>query len=154
MDTDKAAKTRILALDYGVRRIGVALSDETNTIAFGKDVLVNDDKLFEKISRIVRENKVGRIVIGYPLSLKGGKTAQTIDVEKFELQLNNFFSKFNLQVDIVRCDERFTSKMAQDSMLHSGMKKKKRQDKSNLDIISASLILQSYLDSMKRKMMK
>lgn len=149
MKSDKTPRGRILALDYGVKRIGVALSDETNTIAFGKEVISNDSKLFEKIDRIVLESGVGRIVIGYPLNLKGLKTAQTIEVEKFELQLNDFFSKLEKEVDIVRYDERFTSKMAQDSMIQSGMKKKKRQDKSNLDIISASLILQSYLDSMK-----
>jgi len=149
LKSDKTPRGRILALDYGVKRIGVALSDETNTIAFGKEVISNDSKLFEKIDRIVLESGVGRIVIGYPLNLKGLKTAQTIEVEKFELQLNDFFSKLEKEVDIVRYDERFTSKMAQDSMIQSGMKKKKRQDKSNLDIISASLILQSYLDSMK-----
>ena len=149
MESDKTPPGRVLALDYGAKRIGVALSDETNTIAFGKEVISNDSKLFEKIDRIVLDSGVGKIVIGYPLNLKGLKTAQTIEVEKFELQLKDFFSKLGKEVDIVRYDERFTSKMAQDSMIQSGMKKKKRQDKSNLDIISASLILQSYLDSMK-----
>jgi putative Holliday junction resolvase len=149
LNDNQTRVARIIALDYGTKRVGVALSDETNSIAFGKEALRNDEKLFEKIAAIVKEYGVRKIILGYPLNLKGDRTRQTEEVEAFEFKLKNFFRNINKEVAVIRYDERFTSKMAQDSMILSGMKKKKRQVKSNLDIISATLILQSYLDSMK-----
>jgi putative Holliday junction resolvase len=142
---------RIMGIDYGSVRIGVAMSDETNTIAFGKEALLNDNVCFKKIADLVRKNDIVRIVLGYPLNLKGIKSEQTLDVERFEVKLKDYLDK-NLPgktVEIILWDERFTSKMAQESLLQSGMKKKKRQQKSNLDIISSALLLQSYIDSMK-----
>ena len=141
-----------MGIDYGSVRIGISVSDETNTIAFGKDVFDNDKNCFPKITGIVKQNGIGKIILGYPLNLKGNKSPQTLKVEEFEAKLRNYLdnSLGEGSVQIIRWDERFTSKMAQDSMLESGMKKKKRQQKSNLDIISAALLLQSYLDSMKK----
>jgi putative Holliday junction resolvase len=142
---------RIMGIDYGSVRIGVAMSDETNTIAFGKEALINDNVCLKKIADLVRKNDIVRIVLGYPLNLKGIKSEQTLDVERFEVKLKDYLDK-NLPgktVEIILWDERFTSKMAQESLLQSGMKKKKRQQKSNLDIISSALLLQSYIDSMK-----
>ena len=140
---------KILGIDYGSKRIGIALSDETKTIAFGKTVLLNQPDLCNSLLNIIQSEKVEKIVIGYPVNLKGQKTAQTIEVEKFEQELKNFLMKEKLDIDVFRWDERLTSKMAQDSLLVSGMKKKKRRDKSNLDIIAAALLLQSYLDANK-----
>lgn len=141
-----------MGIDYGSVRIGISVSDETNTIAFGKDVFDNDKNCFPKITGIIKQNGIGKIILGYPLNLKGNKSPQTLKVEEFEAKLRNYLdnSLGEGSVQIIRWDERFTSKMAQDSMLESGMKKKKRQQKSNLDIISAALLLQSYLDSMKK----
>ena len=146
------ASNKVMGIDYGSVRIGISFSDETNTVAFGKDVLTNDAGCIEKITGIVKQNSIGKIVLGYPLNLKGHKSPQTTKVEEFEAKLRNYLNKSLGEgtVQIIRWDERFTSKMAQDSMLESGMKKKKRQQKSNLDIISAALLLQSYLDSMKK----
>ena len=75
-----------------------------------------------------------------------------LKVEEFEVTLKNYLNTSFREgsVNVIRWDERFTSKMALDSMFESGMKKKKRQQKSNLDIISAALLLQSYLDGMKK----
>ncbi len=137
-----------MGIDYGSKRIGISLSDETKTIAFGKTVFENDDKCLPKILDFILNNKVSKIILGYPISLKGEKTIQTLDVESFEDKLKSFL-KNDLgkeNVEIVRWDERYTSKMAGDSMLRSGMKKKQRQNKSNLDIISSAILLQSYLD--------
>ena len=141
-----------MGIDYGSVRIGISVSDETNTIAFGKDVFDNDKNCFPKITGIVKQNGIGKIILGYPLNLKGNKSPQTLKVEEFEAKLRNYLdnSLGEGSVQIIRWDERFTSKMALDSMFESGMKKKKRQQKSNLDIISAALLLQSYLDSMKK----
>ncbi|MGH2574871.1 MAG: Holliday junction resolvase RuvX [Ignavibacteria bacterium] len=140
-------KNRILGIDYGSKRIGIALSDETNSIAFGKNAIDNDEKCLDEISGFIKDNNVSTVLLGYPLNLKGDKTRQTLEVESFEKKLDRHFTKsLNHLVTIIQWDERFTSKMAFDSMLQSGMKKSKRRDKENIDIISASLMLQSYLD--------
>ena len=144
---------RVLGIDHGSVRIGIALSDETNTIAFGREVIENNIKSFDKLKSIVVSNNVSDIILGYPLNLKGEKTRQTLEVEAFEEKLKSLFSPGgNFNITIKRWDERFTSKMAADSMIESGMKKKNRQKKSNLDLISAALLLPSYLDSMKLKL--
>jgi putative Holliday junction resolvase len=138
---------KILGLDYGSVRIGLALSDETQTIAFGKEVLHNQTALLNTLQKMIQTEKITQIVLGYPLNMKGEKTKQTLEVEKFEESLKEFLLKNNIEINIIRWDERLTSRMAESSIITSGMKKKKRRDKGNLDIISAALILQSYLDS-------
>lgn len=140
-----------MGIDYGSIRIGISLSDELKIIAFGKEMVLNNKNSLPRLIDIIKKESVSRIVLGYPLNLKGEKTPQTVEVENFESNLRNYLdSKLeNNSIEIIRCDERFTSKMAQDSLISSGMKKKKRQDKSNLDIISSALLLQSYLDSQK-----
>jgi putative Holliday junction resolvase len=144
--------SKILGIDYGAVRIGIAVSDETGTIAFGREVIDNNSKAVDKIKDLLVTEKIENIVLGYPLNLKGEKTPQTIEVESFEEKLRKYFTGPPFQnITICRWDERFTSKMAADSEFESGMKKKKRQDKSNLDIISAAILLQSYLDSKKNK---
>lgn len=147
--THRGGKT--LGLDYGNVRIGIALSDETGTIAFGKNIVDNSPSCFKILLDIINREGIKDVVLGYPLNLKGQKTSQSLEVEKFENEFNYFLNKADVSVNIIRWDERLTSKMAQSSLLESGMKKKRRQDKSNLDIISATLILQSYLDSEKIK---
>lgn len=143
---------KILGIDFGLVRIGVALSDETQTIAFGKEIIPGDKKAIDKLKKIILEESVTSVVLGYPLNLKGEKTNQTLEVESFEQRLRSAFSAVELkEINFVKYDERFTSKMAADSMIESGMKKKKRRDKSNLDIISAAIMLQGYLDSLKNK---
>jgi putative Holliday junction resolvase len=144
--------SRVMGIDYGSVRIGISLSDESFSIAFGKEAIVNDSNCFKKIADLAKKNGVQRVVLGYPLSLKGTKTSQTLVVEDFEKKLGEYFSRSfgKTSIEIIRWDERFTSKMALNSMIESGMKKKHRQNKENLDIISAALLLQSYLDSLKK----
>lgn len=136
---------RILGLDYGKVRIGIALSDESRKFAFGKEFILNNNETLHRILSIIKSENVSAIVIGYPLSLKGNKTAQTLEVIEFENKLKEFIN--NEEVKIIRWDERFTSLIARNSLIESGMKKKKRQQKGNIDIVSAALLLQSYLDS-------
>jgi putative Holliday junction resolvase len=143
----KKAIGKILSIDYGSRRIGIALSDESRTIAFGREAIPNNSETLRKIIEFVESNDVSGIVLGYPLNLKGLRTPQTEEVERFERKLSESLEQSNFsRIEIVRWDERLTSKAAQHSMLQSGMKKSRRKDKSNLDIISATLLLQSYLD--------
>ncbi len=144
---------KILGIDHGAVRIGIAVSDESSSIAFGREIFLNNKDIFVKIKKFISDEHINQIVIGYPLTLKGERSEQTLAVEKFETDLKNALSEspFN-KITIIRWDERFTSKMAGDSMLESGMKKKKRQQKGNIDIISASLMLQSYLDSRKKNL--
>ncbi len=141
---------KIMGIDHGAVRIGIAVSDESSSIAFGREIILNNKDVFERIKKFISDEHITQIVIGYPLTLKGERSEQTIAVERFETDLKKSLSKppFN-NITIIRWDERFTSKMAGDSMLESGMKRKKRQQKGNIDIISASLMLQSYLDSRK-----
>jgi len=138
---------KVLGLDYGKVRIGIALSDESQTFAFGREFIQNDNKTLSKLKSIIESENVTKIILGYPVNLKGDKTRQTVEVEKFEERLKSI--TLPLRIEIVRWDERFTSKMAEDSLIESGMKKKKRQIKGNVDIVSAALLLQSYLDSIK-----
>jgi putative Holliday junction resolvase len=138
---------RVLGIDYGSVRIGIALSDDSNKIAIGKELIPNDSHLLQKLFEFIKQNNVGTIVLGYPLTLKGTKSAFTLKTEKFETELHSYLSEKNFNIPIIRWDERLTSKMAEKSIIDSGMKKKKKKDKGSLDIISAVLILQSYLDS-------
>lgn len=144
---------KILGIDHGIVRVGIAVSDESSTIAFGREVLPNNNEIFKRILKYINEENISLIVIGYPLTLKGERSEQTKEVEKFEAELKKVLKETQFSnTGIIRWDERFTSKMASDSMLESGMKKKKRQQKGNLDIISASIMLQSYLDSRKKEL--
>jgi putative Holliday junction resolvase len=140
-------KNRIIGIDHGTVRIGIAISDESGIIAFGKETIPNDSKSLSKILNLIKENEASKVIVGYPLNLKGDKTKQTLEVDKFLDELRNLLSKESIDAEIIEWDERFTSKMAVDSMIASGMKKKNRQNKNNIDIISAAIMLQSYLDS-------
>ena len=139
---------RVLGIDYGSVRIGIAVSDESGTIAFGKEIIPNNNHLLQRLLQLIKTNHIRTIVLGYPLTLKGTKSAFTLEVEGFENELNEFLqNNAGAPVNIIRWDERLTSKIAGKSLIDSGMKKKKKMDKGNLDIVSAALILQSYLDS-------
>jgi putative Holliday junction resolvase len=142
-------KNRIIGIDHGSVRIGIAVSDESGSIAFGKETIPNDSKSLSKILSLIKENEASKVIVGYPLNLKGDKTKQTLEVDKFLNELKNLLLKESIDTEIIEWDERFTSKMAVDSMIASGMKKKNRQNKNNIDIISAAIMLQSYLDSSK-----
>lgn len=123
------------------------MSDELGIIAFGKETIPNDRQSLSKILNLIKENEASKVIVGYPLNLKGDKTKQTLEVDKFLAELRDIISKESIDAEIIEWDERFTSKMAVDSMIASGMKKKNRQNKNNIDIISAAIMLQSYLDS-------
>ncbi|MCF4101338.1 Holliday junction resolvase RuvX [Gillisia sp. M10.2A] len=131
---------RILALDYGVKRTGIAVTDEFQIIASGLATVPTTELLTYLADYFEKEN-VELVLVGEPKQMDNTASQSEAAIQEF---LNKFKEKFPLML-LERVDERFTSKMAVRTMVDSGLKKKKRQDKSLLDEISATIILQSYL---------
>ncbi|WP_121666242.1 Holliday junction resolvase RuvX [Mesonia aquimarina] len=131
---------RILALDFGTKRTGVAVTDELQLIASGLTT-VNTPELLDFLANYFVEENVELVLVGEPKQ-KDGAPSQS--EEAIQLFLTDFTEKFPHQ-KIERVDERFTSKMAVQTMIDSGMKKKKRRNKALVDEISATIILQTYL---------
>lgn len=134
---------RIIAIDYGKKRTGLAISDPLNIIANGIGT-VDTEQLVWNLKQVFLEHEVDTILLGYPKNLDGSPTDITAKVDKFHLQLQKLFSDKR----VILCDERYTSKMAFQAMIDSGLKKKERQNKALIDEISAKIILQGYLDNL------
>lgn len=132
---------RILCLDYGSKRVGVAMTDELKIIASPYET-ISPSEVIPFIKSFKENNKVEKIVVGLPYDLKGNVTDATDLTLKF---IKTLSSKFH-DIPIDTYDERYTSKIAKDAILTMGKNKTYRQNKSNVDKISASLILQSYLE--------
>ena len=132
--------SRVLAIDYGKKRIGLAHTDLEKIIASPLDTVLTKE-IFNYLNGYFETEDVDSIVVGYPKTLQN-KPAQIVNqIQKFIEQMK---LKYNKPIYLV--DERFTSKIAKKSLLASNMKKSKRQDKSMVDQISAAIILQSFLD--------
>ena len=131
---------RILAIDFGTKRTGIAVTDELKIIASGLTTVSTAD-LLPFLTNYFNEESVEAIVIGAPKRLSN----QPSDIEHNILDFIAIFKKKFPTTPVHRIDERFTSKIAFQSMLDSGLKKKKRQDKALIDEISATLILQSFM---------
>ena len=138
---DTVVAKRILGIDYGSKRIGVAVSDPLNVVARGVAVVRNSATMFEEIKRIAEEYDVETIVIGMPLNLKGEKGMMAKEVEEFMDGL-----RLKLQREVVHVDERFTTRSAHQSLRDMGVRRKQRQSKERIDEIASALILQHYLD--------
>lgn len=136
---------RILAIDYGSVRIGIAMSDPLKIIAQGLKTIQNNSDAIREIASIVRKNNVSTIIVGKPLNLSGTESAKSVEVDEFVKIL-----KEKSSVEIVMVDERFTSVMAQRAILAMGAKKKQRQNKGKVDEVASAILLQGYLDSLKR----
>lgn len=130
---------RILALDYGTKRTGIAVTDELQLIASGLTT-VNTSELLPFLKKYLEAEDVALIILGEPKRLNNVASDVEANIKKFRESLEKITS-----IPIKRVDERFTSKMAAQSMLDGGMKKKQRKNKALLDEISATIILQSYL---------
>lgn len=133
---------RILAIDYGFKRSGIAVTDSSQIIASALET-VPSETLIDYLKRYFQAEEVVAIVIGMPKNLDGTATDGTSYVEKFVEKLKSEFPDKPIHLH----DERFTSKMAAQSMITGGMKKKDRRVKGNLDKISAVIILQSFMES-------
>ena len=134
---------RKLAIDFGLKRTGVAISDEMNIIASGL-CTVDSRELMSFLQKTVPEKNIDTLVIGEPKKLNGedGHITQNVRYLKEDLEKN--FP----DLQIVLIDERFTSKMAFQSMIDGGLSKKQRQNKALIDEISATIILQSYMSQL------
>jgi len=131
---------RILAIDYGQKKVGFAVTDELQIIANGLDT-VHVSKAFDFLKAYVGKEKVDVIVVGDPRKMDNSQSDSARFIEPFV----NRIKKELPDIPVVRMDERFTSKMAFQTMIDAGLGKKARQNKELVDKISATIILQSYL---------
>ena len=131
---------KCLGIDFGLKRTGISISDETNKIAFPLKTVKSDSLIYE-IHNINNTEVIEKIIIGKPYDLKGNLLNIETNIISLVKLLKNKFP--NILVN--RVDERFTSKIAKQTILDSGIGKMKRRSKENIDKISATLILQSYL---------
>ena len=136
---------RILGIDYGTKRIGIAVSDPLNITAQGVKVVLNTLHAIDEICRLAEHYDVETIVVGMPLTLKGTKGAKAEEVEAFIERLHTSTGR-----TVVSWDERFSTRSAHATLLTMGVKKKDRRSKERIDIMASALILQGYLDSRKR----
>jgi len=131
---------RILALDYGTKRTGIAVTDELQIIASGLTT-VETKELLLFLNDYFTEETVELVLVGEPRQRDGTHSSVEEEIGKFLLEYSKKFPDIPLQ----RVDERYTSKMAFQTMIDSGLKKKQRQNKALIDEISATIILQTYL---------
>ena len=132
---------RIMAIDYGTRRVGIAVTDPDQIIATPVTTIESRD-LFSYLQKYTSKETVELIILGYPLKEDGKPTDLTSAVDRLFDRLKIKFPDISIQ----KHDERYTSRLALQSMITAGFNKKARRTKSNLDSISATLILQSYME--------
>ena len=135
---------RILGIDYGRARVGVAQSDPLMVFASPLET-VPAAKIIEYLQNYALRETIVRFVVGYPLNLDGRHAEAAADVDAFLKRLQAAFPDVVITLE----DERFTSVLAHRAMIDGGMKKSERRDKSSVDKISAAIILQGYLDKKK-----
>lgn len=134
--------SKIVALDFGMKRIGVAITDDLNIIASGLDTVSNEN-IISFLKNLISKNNINIIVIGKPMQKNNQPSDVEFEILKFIKKLKSNFPFIKLD----RCDERFTSVIAKRVILDSGINKTKRRNKSLVDKISATIILQSYLEN-------
>lgn len=132
---------RIIAIDYGQKRVGVAVTDELKLIATGLTVL-NPNELISFLKTYIFQNNVEAIVVGEPRQMNNTASESSRFIDPFLKNLKKTFP----DIPIHRMDERFTSRLAQSAILMSGIGKKDRQNKELTDKVSATIILQSFME--------
>ena len=137
---------RLLCLDYGRKRVGVAHTDPLKIIASGLET-ISTHKIREFLKAYLAAERVDCLVVGYPKTVRNEPSEAVRYIDPFVKWFRNEYPA--IPVDLY--DERFTSKMAERSLLEAGVPKMARRDKSLVDRISASLILQSYMDAVKNR---
>ena len=131
---------KALGIDYGTKRVGISISDSSQLIATGLTTIVNKN-IFQFLNELFNKQDIDTIVIGDARNLDGNKTDSSLEIEKFTTKLKNKYPNKKIRM----IDERFTSKIAFQSIIESGVKKQKRKDKCLIDEVSATIILQDYL---------
>ena len=132
---------RILGIDYGRKRVGVAVSDPLRIFASALET-VPSAKIIEYLKKYAEDQPVERFVVGYPMNLNGMPSEAAADVDVFLKQLRKHFPDIPVTLE----DERFTSVLAHRAMIDGGVRKMDRRDKAAVDKVSAALILQTFLD--------
>ena len=144
--------SKYLSIDYGLKRVGIAVSDNEKRFSCSRDYLFNDASLISNIFRLLKSENVSKIILGYPLNFKSEKTEMTLEVEKFRELLEKNLKTNSLDTEIVYYDERLTSGIAQHNLYASGVSRKKRHEKGLIDSMSAQIILQDYIDKENNKL--
>ena len=132
---------RLLGIDYGGRRIGIAVSDPLNIIARGLTVLENSREVYAEIAALVRRHDIRKVIVGLPLTLRGERGGIASEAEEFIRKLSS-----EIPVEIIGVDERFTTREAEETLRELGVPRTKRREKKRLDEMASALILQRYLD--------
>jgi len=131
-----------MAIDFGLKRIGIALSDPLKKFASPFTTLPNDDKIFSNLKKIIQEKSVEKIILGLPDKSANEKKSVYKNVFEFKSKLER-----NFDIEIILWNETHTSRIAEQRIIDSVKSKKKRQDKGLIDMHSAAIILSEYLDS-------
>lgn len=131
---------RILAIDYGSKRVGIAVTDNLRLIASGLTNVHSKD-LIKFLEDYLKKETVDIIVVGEPKTLQNNKSDSARFIDPFVIHLQRKFPDMKIE----RYDERFTSALAHQTMLMGGLKKKDRRDKETVDVISAIILLQDYM---------
>lgn len=146
MDILKDNSERILSIDFGEKRIGIAISDPLKMFAIPLVTINNTSKFWIELKKTINQYNIVLVVIGYPYKDDGSKSNITVKIEKFALELTN---KLKLNYQFV--DERYSSSIAWEHILNGVPSKKKRRDKSLIDKNAAAVILQDYLNSNEKR---
>ncbi|MDA9066397.1 Holliday junction resolvase RuvX [Flavobacteriales bacterium] len=133
---------KILAIDYGMKRTGIAITDGSKIFATGLTTVATNE-IYVFLTQLMKDEEIETIVVGKPMNLQNLPTDATKPSDTLAKKIGKLFT----EIKVERVDERFTSKLAKQAMFAGGMKKKDRRDKKMIDKISATIILQSYLDS-------
>lgn len=131
---------RILAIDYGIKRTGIAVTDDFQIIASGLTTIPSETAI-AFLKEYFNKEKVEKVIVGEPKQMNGQPSESAQIIEKFVIKFKTEFPQMKME----RVDERFTSKMAFQTMIDSGLKKKQRQNKGLVDEIAATIMLQDYL---------
>lgn len=134
--------SRVIGVDYGEKRVGLAVSDPLGITARPLEV-VPRARVVERVAQLINEYSIETIVVGVPRSLAGGESASTRAARSLGEELGA-----ESGLDVVLVDERYTSRMAEEALLESGMRRRKRRD--TVDKVAAAIILQTYLDGNSR----
>lgn len=140
--SDLLEEKRIIAIDFGSKRIGIAITDPLNMFAYPLTTLINDSNFISKLQKIIEEYSVVKILLGIPHKEDGSESVTSKSVLEFKNQIEQ---KINLEIQLV--DERYTSEIARQRIIESVPSKKKRRDKSLLDKNAAAVMLEDYLKS-------
>ncbi|PKL88014.1 MAG: Holliday junction resolvase RuvX [Ignavibacteriae bacterium HGW-Ignavibacteriae-2] len=131
---------RILCIDYGARRVGIAITDPLRIFVYPLTTIENNSFFWETFDTLIREYDIEKFILGYPLKEDGSRSSSTELIEKFRSELEK---KMNIPIEYY--DERYSSELAKDRIIQSVSSKKKRRDKSLVDKNAAAIILEDYL---------